>query len=112
MNCEDIKGIVGITLGLDLNSRRRSRKFTEARFIYWDLAMRNADDFSVSWAATIVGRTHASAIHGLKTHEALMEYDKLYSKKYEDCRLGLLKYRRPKKINPIVNRSLSNRVAI
>lgn len=109
MNCQDIKSIVGLQLSVDLTKRSRTRKLTEARFIYYDLCKRNAEDFTTIKCANIIGYNHASLVYGLGTHKDLMQVDPLYREKYEECRLALVrKKKRPLKTVVRQNRRLSN----
>lgn len=86
MKLEKILKIVEEETKIDLTSKNRRRELVYSRAIYYKLARVHSRD-SLSKIAGIVGRDHATALHGLKVfdyqisvYEDAQEYFKIYQK--------------------------------
>ena len=75
MNIELIKTITEDVTGMKLTDPARKKDLVTARAIYYKLARANTGK-SLSVIGKLVGRDHASVLHGINSLNDWMEYDK------------------------------------
>lgn len=92
MNIElkTIKNYVEKNLNIHLNTKSRTREEAYARSLYYKIA-REYTFFPLDKIGKVVGRDHATVLHGLKLFEEANEYDGAISKVYNSFVKGVVK---------------------
>lgn len=75
MKCQDIKYMLQNIFEVNLSEKTRRRGIVEKRAIYYYLCKKYASNFTTSHSAKLVGRDHATCIHGCKMIENAIAMD-------------------------------------
>ena len=78
----EIKRIVDDYYGLDISKVTRRSIYVEARFMYFKLCMEFAKKKTLSSIGNSIKKDHATVLHGIKTLDNLMSYEKDLNEKY------------------------------
>ena len=95
MNKKTILKIVNNKTGLNIKNKTRQRDYSEARFIYYDLCRRYADDGkSLASIGKTVKKDHATVLHGIRYCESQLEIkNKEFEFKYNNIHSIVNNYR-------------------
>ncbi|QDP48829.1 MAG: hypothetical protein Unbinned1643contig1000_19 [Prokaryotic dsDNA virus sp.] len=77
-----IRGYVNKYFELDIRDKNRKREYVDARFIYFTLSRQLISGITCDRIGRSVGLNHASVVHGIKTLELLLTYDKTIQNNY------------------------------
>lgn len=83
----EIIDVINQTFSVNILKNSRERELVENRIIFAKIVR---DNFKISLPiiGAFLNKNHATIIHYLKQHDALLEYDKFYRLKYEKiCKL-------------------------
>ena len=83
----EIIDVINQTFSVNILKNSRERELVENRIIFSKIVR---DNFKISLPriGAFLNKNHATIIHYLKQHDALLEYDKFYRLKYEKiCKL-------------------------
>ncbi len=80
MRAERIRKLIEDYFEVDLSEKTRRREVVQYRYLYYSLAYTHAVDGRSlrSIGETLGGFNHATVLHGIKQHENLYQYDRLY----------------------------------
>ena len=79
-----IKRIVDDYYKIDISRVTRRSLYVEARFMYFKLCMEFADKKTLASIGDSIKKDHATVLHGIKSINGHMSYDKDINKKYQD----------------------------
>ena len=82
MELEEIKKIIDKVVGFDIIAKKRNIEYVDARRIFYKIA-RNNTKHSYSSIGNTLNRDHATALHGVKQFDILIEQNKNLKYNYE-----------------------------
>lgn len=90
MNYQKIADLVSDILGIEIRSNTRRRAYAEARAIYYHICRKHygASFYDIS---NVVGKHHATIIHGIEMFNNLYGSDKLFTSKADTVRDAISK---------------------
>jgi hypothetical protein len=80
----EIKRIVDDYYNLDISRVTRRSLYVEARFMYFKLCMEFGDKKTLASIGASIKKDHATVLHGIKTLDGHMSYDKELNEKYQN----------------------------
>jgi hypothetical protein len=80
----EIKRIVDDYYKIDIAQVTRINRYVEARFMYFKLCMEFGDKKTLASIGASIKKDHATVLHGIKSINGHMSYDKEINKKYQD----------------------------
>jgi hypothetical protein len=78
----EIKDLVDKELGLDISRNTRKQDYVFARVIYYKLA-RDYTSYSLSTIGSLLGKDHATVLHGVRLFESFNQVPNAYRKQLE-----------------------------
>jgi len=78
-------GIVSSVTGVDITESTRKRPVVDGRSIFYKI-YRDMEGWSFSDIGAMLGKDHATVIHGINAIESIMLHDKRIKSMYERCR--------------------------
>jgi hypothetical protein len=102
-NLNDLKEEVESFLGIyDIGNKDRSKNIVEARMMFYAIAFKR--NYSYNYISKLLHKHHASIMHGVKTHNNFIEFNKPYKIIFDSLVINInKKNNNTKELNNIIS---------